>query len=267
MFSRKESSNSDGEIFNTDRAISPRTSQSSFKEAQRKKSGNTPGTLLPFGAHENFEAALDSTHRCRLLNALRADGVRRKFVHVINDSNRRTTTAMQTPARCVPAFEVETRDKTLSSSRLAERSNYTATCNSPKMVLSIILPILALLSVLIATVVLILTLIHQILKHQDTQKYDTQPRLYQVLRMASGDEIQNSSLVKLSYPNCGKDLYIGCWRRVESLSVISDDKNSVQDFYVRNVFAYTLPDPDVFCPPSIFVGKNSPMENCTSPYD
>ncbi|KAK6754974.1 hypothetical protein RB195_013756 [Necator americanus] len=207
MFSRKESSNSDGEIFNTDRAISPRTSQSSFKEAQRKKSGNTPGTLLPFGAHA------------------------------------------------------------LSSSRLAERSNYTATCNSPKMVLSIILPILALLSVLIATVVLILTLIHQILKHQDTQKYDTQPRLYQVLRMASGDEIQNSSLVKLSYPNCGKDLYIGCWRRVESLSVISDDKNSVQDFYVRNVFAYTLPDPDVFCPPSIFVGKNSPMENCTSPYD
>ncbi|KAK6762513.1 hypothetical protein RB195_023295 [Necator americanus] len=41
----------------------------------------------------DFEAAFDSPHRGRLLNALRADGVPGKFVPLLDDMNQRTTAA------------------------------------------------------------------------------------------------------------------------------------------------------------------------------
>ncbi|KAK6729023.1 hypothetical protein RB195_006214 [Necator americanus] len=45
----------------------------------------------------NF-AAFDSLHRCRLLNALRADGIPGEFVRLLDDMNQRTTAAVRTPA-------------------------------------------------------------------------------------------------------------------------------------------------------------------------
>ncbi|KAK6765478.1 hypothetical protein RB195_025407 [Necator americanus] len=54
----------------------------------------------------DFEAAFDSPHQGRLLNALRADGVPGKFVHLLDDINQRTTAAVQTPAVCTTPFDV-----------------------------------------------------------------------------------------------------------------------------------------------------------------
>ncbi|KAK6741352.1 hypothetical protein RB195_009287 [Necator americanus] len=54
----------------------------------------------------DFEAAFDSPHRGRLLNALRADGVPGKFVRLLDDMNQRTTAAVRTP--CTTPFEVVT---------------------------------------------------------------------------------------------------------------------------------------------------------------
>ncbi|KAK6744465.1 hypothetical protein RB195_011274 [Necator americanus] len=48
----------------------------------------------------DFEAAFDSPHRGCLLNALRADGVPRKFVRLLDDMNQRATAAVRTPAGC-----------------------------------------------------------------------------------------------------------------------------------------------------------------------
>ncbi|KAK6756712.1 hypothetical protein RB195_014879 [Necator americanus] len=56
----------------------------------------------------DFEAAFDSPHRCRLLNALRADGVPGKFVRLLDDMNQRTTAAVRTPVGCTTPFEVVT---------------------------------------------------------------------------------------------------------------------------------------------------------------
>ncbi|KAK6765247.1 hypothetical protein RB195_025253 [Necator americanus] len=54
----------------------------------------------------DLEAAFDSSHRGRLLNALRAEGVPRKFVRLVDDMNQRTTAAVRTPAGCTTPFEV-----------------------------------------------------------------------------------------------------------------------------------------------------------------
>ncbi|KAK6737021.1 hypothetical protein RB195_019611 [Necator americanus] len=54
----------------------------------------------------DFEAAFDSPHRGRLLNALRADGVPGKFVRLLDDMNQRTIAAVRTPAGCTTPFEV-----------------------------------------------------------------------------------------------------------------------------------------------------------------
>ncbi|KAK6758097.1 hypothetical protein RB195_015734 [Necator americanus] len=56
----------------------------------------------------DFEAAFDSPHRGRLLNALSADGVPGKFVRLLDDMNQRTTAAVRTPAGCTTLFEVVT---------------------------------------------------------------------------------------------------------------------------------------------------------------
>ncbi|KAK6765531.1 hypothetical protein RB195_025439 [Necator americanus] len=56
----------------------------------------------------DFEAAFDSPHRGRLLNALRADGVSGKFVRLLDDMNQRKTAAVRTPAGCTTPFEVVT---------------------------------------------------------------------------------------------------------------------------------------------------------------
>ncbi|KAK6764510.1 hypothetical protein RB195_024725 [Necator americanus] len=54
----------------------------------------------------DFEAAFDSPHRGRLLNALRSDGAPGKFVRLLDDMNQRTTAAVRTPAGCTTPFEV-----------------------------------------------------------------------------------------------------------------------------------------------------------------
>ncbi|KAK6763048.1 hypothetical protein RB195_023663 [Necator americanus] len=56
----------------------------------------------------DFEAAFDSPHRGRLLNALRTDGVPGKFVRLLDDINQRKTAAVRTPAGCTTPFEVVT---------------------------------------------------------------------------------------------------------------------------------------------------------------
>ncbi|KAK6764435.1 hypothetical protein RB195_024669 [Necator americanus] len=56
----------------------------------------------------DFEAAFDSPHRGRLVNALRADGVPGKFVRLLDDMNQRTTVAVRTPAGYTTPFEVVT---------------------------------------------------------------------------------------------------------------------------------------------------------------
>ncbi|KAK6735765.1 hypothetical protein RB195_018791 [Necator americanus] len=56
----------------------------------------------------DFEAAFDSPHRGRLLNALRADGVPGKFVRLLDDMNQRITGAVRRPAGCITPFEVVT---------------------------------------------------------------------------------------------------------------------------------------------------------------
>ncbi|KAK6736856.1 hypothetical protein RB195_019509 [Necator americanus] len=56
----------------------------------------------------DYEAAFDSPHRGRLLNALSADGVPGKFVRLLNDMNQGTTAAVRTPAGCTTPFEVVT---------------------------------------------------------------------------------------------------------------------------------------------------------------
>ncbi|KAK6757664.1 hypothetical protein RB195_015463 [Necator americanus] len=56
----------------------------------------------------DFEAAFDSPHRGRLLNALSAAGVPGKFVRLLDDMNQRTTAAVRTPAGCTIPFEVVT---------------------------------------------------------------------------------------------------------------------------------------------------------------
>ncbi|KAK6728910.1 hypothetical protein RB195_006151 [Necator americanus] len=52
----------------------------------------------------DFEAAFDSPHRGRLLNALPADGVPGMFVRLLGDMNQRTTAAVRTPAECTTPF-------------------------------------------------------------------------------------------------------------------------------------------------------------------
>ncbi|KAK6730132.1 hypothetical protein RB195_006911 [Necator americanus] len=56
----------------------------------------------------DFKAAFDFSHRDHLLNALRADGVPRKFVRLFDDINQGTTVAVRTPAGCTTPFEVVT---------------------------------------------------------------------------------------------------------------------------------------------------------------
>ncbi|KAK6748755.1 hypothetical protein RB195_001403 [Necator americanus] len=56
----------------------------------------------------DFEAAFDSPHRGRLLNALRADGVPGKFVRLFDNMNQLTTAAVRTPAGCTTPFKVVT---------------------------------------------------------------------------------------------------------------------------------------------------------------
>ncbi|KAK6730611.1 hypothetical protein RB195_007213 [Necator americanus] len=56
----------------------------------------------------DFEAAFDSPHRDRLLNALRANGVSGKFVRLLDEMNQRTTADVRTPAGCTTPFEVVT---------------------------------------------------------------------------------------------------------------------------------------------------------------
>ncbi|KAK6736351.1 hypothetical protein RB195_019186 [Necator americanus] len=56
----------------------------------------------------DFETAIDSPHRGRLVNQLCADGVTAKFVRLLDDMNQRTTTAVRTPAGCTAPFEVVT---------------------------------------------------------------------------------------------------------------------------------------------------------------
>ncbi|KAK6758616.1 hypothetical protein RB195_016064 [Necator americanus] len=56
----------------------------------------------------DFEDAFDSPHRGRLLNALRAVGVPRKLVRLLDDMNQRTTAAVRTPAGCTTPFVVVT---------------------------------------------------------------------------------------------------------------------------------------------------------------
>ncbi|KAK6735408.1 hypothetical protein RB195_018554 [Necator americanus] len=56
----------------------------------------------------DFEAAFDSPHRRRLLNALSADRVPRKFVRLLDEMNQRTTAAVSKPAGCTTPFEVVT---------------------------------------------------------------------------------------------------------------------------------------------------------------
>ncbi|KAK6762262.1 hypothetical protein RB195_023105 [Necator americanus] len=60
-----------------------------------------------------FEAALDSSHRGHLLNALRVDGVPGKFVRLLDDMKQRTTAAVRTPAGCTTPFEVVTGVRTV----------------------------------------------------------------------------------------------------------------------------------------------------------
>ncbi|KAK6755704.1 hypothetical protein RB195_014223 [Necator americanus] len=55
----------------------------------------------------DFGAAFVSPYQGRLLNALGADGVPRKFVRLL-DMNQRTTAAVRTPAGCTTPFEVVT---------------------------------------------------------------------------------------------------------------------------------------------------------------
>ncbi|KAK6733773.1 hypothetical protein RB195_017498 [Necator americanus] len=56
----------------------------------------------------DFEAAFDSPHRGRILNALGADRVPGKFAHFLDDMNQRTTAAVRTPAGCTTPLEVIT---------------------------------------------------------------------------------------------------------------------------------------------------------------
>ncbi|KAK6761223.1 hypothetical protein RB195_022331 [Necator americanus] len=56
----------------------------------------------------DFEAAFDSPHRGRLLNALRADVVPGKFVRLLDDMNQRTTAAVRIPTECTTPLEVVT---------------------------------------------------------------------------------------------------------------------------------------------------------------
>ena len=56
----------------------------------------------------DFDAAFDSSHRDRSLNALRADGVPEKYVRLIEDMNKATTAAVCTPVGFTSAFEVKT---------------------------------------------------------------------------------------------------------------------------------------------------------------
>ncbi|KAK6755990.1 hypothetical protein RB195_014404 [Necator americanus] len=55
----------------------------------------------------DFEAAFDSPHQGRLLNALRADGVPGRFVRLLG-MNQRPTAAVRTPAIGTTPFEVVT---------------------------------------------------------------------------------------------------------------------------------------------------------------
>ncbi|KAK6726842.1 hypothetical protein RB195_004880 [Necator americanus] len=57
----------------------------------------------------DFEAAFDSPHRGRLINALRTGGVPGKFVRFLDDMKQRTTAAVRTPAGCTTPFEVVTK--------------------------------------------------------------------------------------------------------------------------------------------------------------
>ncbi|KAK6735678.1 hypothetical protein RB195_018731 [Necator americanus] len=56
----------------------------------------------------DFEATFDSSHRGRLLNALRADEVPGKFVRLLDDMNQRISGAVRTAAGCITPFEVVT---------------------------------------------------------------------------------------------------------------------------------------------------------------
>ncbi|KAK6735819.1 hypothetical protein RB195_018829 [Necator americanus] len=56
----------------------------------------------------DFEAIFGFPHRARLLNALSADGVPGKFIHLPDYMDQRTTAAVRKPAGCTTPFEVVT---------------------------------------------------------------------------------------------------------------------------------------------------------------
>ncbi|KAK6765134.1 hypothetical protein RB195_025176 [Necator americanus] len=66
----------------------------------------------------DFEAAFDSSHRSRFLNALRTDGVPGKFVCLLGDMNQPIPVAVRTPAGCTTPFGFGNWSKTTGSGRL-----------------------------------------------------------------------------------------------------------------------------------------------------
>ncbi|EYC03664.1 hypothetical protein Y032_0092g2548 [Ancylostoma ceylanicum] len=91
------------------------------------------------------------------------------------------------------------------SHRLAERSNYTTSYNRPRMVASMVLPLLALLFVFATTLVFIVTISVKMLEHSSTTKYVSKPRLHQVLRIATKAEIRDGDLLEFKYPSCEEE--------------------------------------------------------------
>ncbi|CAJ0591993.1 unnamed protein product [Cylicocyclus nassatus] len=148
--------------------------------------------------------------------------------------------------------------------RLAERANFTTAYNRPKMSLAMVMPALAFISIIIAILLFLISIINGMHDQGEDHDSDVAERLYQAIRIANEEEHQNGTFVSLKYPNCEKGLRTGCWKKVELEESDSTNMHGNYDLYVRNVYAYVKPEPNVICPPSIFVGEKAPEPICTS---
>ncbi|WKY11091.1 hypothetical protein Q1695_002993 [Nippostrongylus brasiliensis] len=169
-----------------------------------------------------------------------------------------------------PAFNANAHPPT----RYAERTNYATTYMKKRLFTSIFLPLLLFVLIVIASVIFVFRVISflsrsQMYKAERGYGVVLAKRWYQVLRKASGPEVQNGRFMEFEYPNCGEEVVVSCWKEAKRDSLPEDMQPPDNvPAYQRKVFTFVSLNPEVVCPPSVFVGKHSPVKNgCRTPFD
>lgn len=167
--------------------------------------------------------------------------------------------------------------------RVAERNSYTTSSVSPQVYAAILLPKILCFLILVISLLFMFRIISSLTEKtqeewlivpstHSSKKHAKELRWYHVFRLASGKEVQNGRLVELNYTDCGKEIAVGCWAETTADKLPKSIPLAVNErAYVRKVYSFTVPTPQITCPPSLFITEDSEyspvVANCTSIYD